>query len=157
MTRRRSITSSIWPKRAGRRVVDRVRRARLSAGGDLTATEAALVLRAGDWRASSPLTPIGFAPGSRRSHQKAWFEKSFAFASGSGYYDDSATPKQRGHIQPQVDTMLKYIGVATTCTCSAGAHRKPMAIGATTTTYDELGGLEYFAATSKPCSNKGSW
>ena len=127
----------------------------LSPGATFTATEAALVLRGGGWRAVfaayTDWLRTWFKPAAPR---KPWFEKSFAMASGSGYYDGSSTAEQRGRIQPQVDTMLKYIGRCDDLHLFGWVRREPTVTGATTITTTNSAAWSPSARTSKPCSKR---
>jgi hypothetical protein len=116
----------------------------LPPGAAFTATEAALVLREGDWRAIfaaySEWLRTWFKPVAPR---KDWFEQSFALASGSAYHDHT-TPAERGRLQPQIDTMLKYIGKCDYLHLFGWGASKTHGDWGDYDHYDELGGLEYF-------------
>jgi hypothetical protein len=128
----------------------------LAPGATFAATEAALVLRAGDWRAIfaayTDWLRTWFKPVAPR---KSWFEKSFAMASGSSYYDGSSTPAERGRLQPQVDMMLKHIGQCDYLHLFGWGASKTYGDWGDYDHYDELGGLEYFRRNIQAVQQKG--
>jgi hypothetical protein len=128
----------------------------LAPGATFTATETALVLRGGGWRAVfaayTDWLRTWFKPVAPR---KRWFEKSFAMASGSGYYDGPSTPEQRGRIQPQVDTMLKYIGRCDYLHLFGWGASRTYGDWGDYNHYDELGGLEFFRNNIQAVQQKG--
>ncbi len=83
----------------------------LRPGQTWQATEAALVLCEGDWRAIfaayTDWLRTWFQPAAPR---KPWFERAFAMASDNAHYDATADPKQRGSVERVAHTMLEHIG-----------------------------------------------
>lgn len=117
----------------------------LAPGASFEATEAALVVREGDWRAIfaayTDWLKSWFKPVSPR---KPWFERIFALASGNAHYDMTTDPKKRGDLQPQIDLMMKYIGLCDYAHLFGWGASKQYGDWGDYDHYEEVGGLEYF-------------
>ncbi|MCX6910783.1 MAG: DUF6259 domain-containing protein [Verrucomicrobia bacterium] len=118
----------------------------LAPGGSFTATEAALVLCEGDWRAIfaayTGWLKTWFKPVAPR---KPWFERAFALASGSAHYDGHSSPQERGAVWPAVDLMLKHIGLCDYTHLFGWSASKQYGDWGDYDHYDEtVGGLESF-------------
>ena len=128
----------------------------LAPGQSFAATEAALVLREGDWRAIfaayKEWLASWFKPAAPR---KQWFERSFALVTGNVHYDAVAEPKARGAIQPDVDSMLKYIGVCDYVHRFGWGASKSFGDWGDYSHYEELGGLDYFRGNIQKLQQSG--
>ncbi|MHB8997486.1 MAG: DUF6259 domain-containing protein [Armatimonadota bacterium] len=117
----------------------------LAAGGSFNATEAALVLREGDWReifvSYNDWLKTWFKPAAPR---KAWFEKAFAVVTGNAHYDVTPDPQTRGNVQRLIDTMEKYIGPCDYVHLFGWGASKQFGDWGDYDHYEEVGGLEYF-------------
>lgn len=126
-------------------------------GASVTATEAALVLREGDWRAIyaayAGWLKTWFEPAAPR---KPWFERVFALASGNAHYDASSTPRDRGAVQPIVDLMVKHIGVCDYAHLFGWSASKRYGDWGDYDHYDEtVGGREYFRDNIRRAQENG--
>ncbi|MEN6305806.1 MAG: DUF6259 domain-containing protein [Armatimonadia bacterium] len=128
----------------------------LAPGKGFAATEAALVLREGDWRAIfaayDEWLQTWFKPAAPR---KPWFEKTFATVSGNAHYDVVADPKVRGNVQRLVDTMNKYIGPCDYVHLFGWGASKQYGDWGDYVHYDEVGGLEYFRGNIQKMQQQG--
>ena len=117
----------------------------LAPGQSFAATEAALVLRAGDWRALfaayTEWLATWFKPAVPRL---PWFEESFAVCSANVHYDAVGEPARRGAVQPLLDTMLTYIGRCDTVHLFGWGASRTYGDWGDYAHYDEIGGLEAF-------------
>ena len=129
----------------------------LAPGESFTATEAALVLCEGDWRAIfaayTDWLKTWFHPAAPR---KAWFERSFAMASGNAHYHASTSPQERGAVEPNVDTMLQYIGLCDYTHLFGWSATKRYGDWGDYDHYDEtVGGLAYFRDNIRRLQDRG--
>ena len=117
----------------------------LPPGASFDTTEAALVLREGDWRAIfaayTDWLKTWFRPLAPR---KPWFEGAFALISGNGHYDASPDPKVRGNVQRLVDTMMKHVGVCDYAHAFGWGASKQYGDWGDYSHYEEVGGRETF-------------
>ena len=117
----------------------------LAPGAWFDATEAALVLREGDWRAIfaayTDWLATWFKPAAPR---KPWFERLFAVSSGNGHYDASPDPRVRGNVQRLADTLLKYVGVCDYVHVFGWGSSKQYGDWGDYNHYEEVGGQKYF-------------
>lgn len=117
----------------------------LAPGETFTATEAALVLRAGDWRAIfeayGEWLDSWFEPAVPRQE---WFTHSFAVLATNVHPDTGKRGEERGAIQPLVDTMLRYIGVCDWVNLFGWGASERFGGWGDYIHYDEVGGLEQF-------------
>jgi len=128
----------------------------LAPGEPFVATEAALVLRAGDWRAIFAAyrdwLDSWFAPVAPRQE---WFTQAFAVLATNVHPDTGKTAEQRGAIQPMVDTMLKYIGVCDWVNLFGWGASKQWGGWGDYADYDGIGGLEYFRGNIAAVQDQG--
>ncbi len=128
----------------------------LAPGATFVATEAALVLRAGDWRAIlaayTDWLRTWFKPASPR---KDWFEKVFALASGNVHYDACSRPADRGAVRPLVDQMLKYMGRCDYVHLFGWGASKTHGDWGDYDHYDEIGGRQYFRHNIQDVQQRG--
>ena len=118
----------------------------LACGESFTATEAALVLREGGWRAIfaayTEWLATWFKPAAPR---KPWFERDFACLACNVDYRHVPAPKRRGAIQPLIDTMMKHIGICDWVHLFGWGSSETYGDWGDYDHYDEtVGGLEYF-------------
>ncbi|MCE5238244.1 DUF6259 domain-containing protein [bacterium] len=117
----------------------------LPPGASFDTTEAALVLREGDWRAIfaayTDWLKTWFQPAAPR---KPWFERVFALISGNGHYGASPDPKVRGNVQRLVDTMMKHVGVCDYAHVFGWGASKQYGDWGDYSHYEEVGGRETF-------------
>ncbi len=128
----------------------------LAPGEPFAATEAALVLRAGDWRAifaayrdwlDSWFEPV--AP------RQEWFTNAFAVLATNVHPDTGKNPEQRGAIQPMVDTMLHYIGVCDWVNLFGWGASTQWGGWGDYADYDGVGGLDYFRGNIAAVQGQG--
>lgn len=128
----------------------------LAPGTAFAATEAALVLRAGSWRAVlaayTDWLQSWFKPAAPR---KDWFEKVFALASGNVHYDAFSLPEDRGDVRPLVDQMLKYIGHCDYVHLFGWGASKTHGDWGDYDHYDEIGGRHYFRHNIQDIQQRG--
>lgn len=128
----------------------------LAPGQSFATTEAALVLREGDWRAIfaayTEWLHSWFAPVAPR---KPWFEKTFALISGNAHYDSVPDPKTRGNVQRLVDTMRKYIGPCDYAHLFGWGSSKQYGDWGDYDHYEEVGGLDYFRENIQKAQQAG--
>ncbi|MBI5684930.1 MAG: hypothetical protein HZC54_07605 [Verrucomicrobia bacterium] len=129
----------------------------LAPGGSFVATEAALVLCEGDWRAIfatyTGWLKTWFKPVAPR---KPWFERAFALASGSAHYDGRSSPQERGAVRPAVDLMLKHIGLCDYTHLFGWSASKRYGDWGDYDHYDEtVGGLEHFRENIRRVQDSG--
>ena len=129
----------------------------LAPGGSFTATEAALVLCDGDWRAIlaayTGWLKTWFKPAAPR---KPWFERAFAMASGNAHYDAYSTPQERGAVKQAAAVMLQYIGLCDYTHLFGWAASKQYGDWGDYDHYDEtVGGLEYFRENIRRVQDRG--
>ena len=118
----------------------------LAPGESFTATEAALVLCEGDWRAIfsayTDWLKTWFRPIAPR---KPWFERAFAMASGNAHYDAYTSPRERGAVEPNVDAMLQHLGLCDYTHLFGWSASKRYGDWGDYDHYDEtVGGMAYF-------------
>ncbi len=117
----------------------------LPAGASFAATEAALVLREGDWRAIFAAYRSWLATWYKAPAEKPWWRRTFSFLGCNAHYDHTPDPKRRGAIQPLVDTCLKHIGVCDYVHLFGWGASKQFGDWGDYGHYDEtVGGKEYF-------------
>jgi hypothetical protein len=117
----------------------------IAPGEQFEATEASLSLQAGDWRAIFAAYRQWLATWYKAPQAKPWWERTFAYITGSGHYDTYADPKQRGNIQRTIDSCNKYIGVCDFVHLYGCWATKQYGEWGDYDHYDEtVGGLEYF-------------
>jgi hypothetical protein len=128
----------------------------LAAGSMFVATEAAVVLREGDWRAildaHKEWLASWFQPVAPR---KPWFERIFALSSGNAHYDASSDPRTRGDVQRLVNTMQKYIGPCDYVHLFGWGASQQYGDWGDYSHYEEVGGLEYFRANVQRAQQQG--
>lgn len=128
----------------------------LAPGQTFESTEAALVLREGDWRAIftayQEWLSTWFKPAAPR---KPWFEQSFALVTGNGHYDAVPDSKARGAIQPTVNAMRKYIGVCDYVHRFGWGASKEFGDWGDYGHYEEIGGLHYFRENIQQLQRSG--
>ena len=125
-------------------------------GAEFAATEAALVLRAGGWRAIfaayNDWLRSWFRPAALR---KNWFEKIFAVASGNVHFDACPDSQSRSDIQPMVDTMLKQVGRCDTVHLFGWGASRVYGEWGDYDHYEEIGGRERFRNNIAAMQKKG--
>lgn len=128
----------------------------LAPGEPFAATEAALVLRAGDWRAILSAyrdwLDSWFVPAAPRQE---WFTNAFAVLATNVHPDTGKSPAQRGAIQPMVDTMLRYIGVCDWVNLFGWGASERYGGWGDYADYDAIGGLEYFRGNIATLQDQG--
>ncbi|NCO42526.1 MAG: hypothetical protein GW911_10185 [Armatimonadetes bacterium] len=129
----------------------------LAPGATFTATEAALGAGSGDWRTLlggyTDWLKTWFKPVAPR---KPWFERLFALASGNAHYDMSPDAKVRGALQPQIDTMRKYLGLCDYVHLFGWSASKTYGDWGDYDHYDEtVGGKDYFRDNIRRVQEKG--
>lgn len=114
-------------------------------GGELRATEAALVLCQGDWRAIFEAYKAWLATWYRPPTPKPWWERTFAFMGCTAHYDSTPEARQRGAIQPLIDQSLKYLGACDYIHLYGWSASKQYGEWGDYDHYEEtVGGLQYF-------------
>jgi Domain of unknown function (DUF6259) len=129
----------------------------LAPGGSFTATEAALVLCKGDWRAIlaayTDWLKTWFKPVAPR---KPWFERAFAMASGNAHFDAYPTPQERGAVNQAAEVMLQHIGLCDYTHLFGWGASKQYGDWGDYDHYDEtVGGLEYFRGNIRRVQDRG--
>ncbi|MCK5804852.1 MAG: hypothetical protein KAI66_18585, partial [Lentisphaeria bacterium] len=129
----------------------------LAPGESFTATEAALVLREGGWRAIfaayTEWLATWFKPAVPR---KPWFEKVFACLACNVHYSHLPDPKRRGEIQPLIDGMMTHIGICDLVHLFGWGSSKTYGDWGDYDHYDEtVGGLEYFRNNIRRAQDAG--
>jgi hypothetical protein len=128
----------------------------LAPGQTFTTTEAALVLREGDWRAifAAYKSWLGswFKPAVPRHR---WFEESFAIASSNAHYDAAPDPKVRGDVQHLVDNYRKHLGLCDRVHLFGWGSSKTYGDWGDYNHYDEVGGLDYFRGNIQRTQDSG--
>ena len=129
----------------------------LAPGESFTATEAALVLCEGDWRAIfaayTDWLKKWFRPLAPR---KDWFERAFAMASGNAHYDACTSPRERGAVEPNVDTMLQHVGLCDYTHLFGWSASKRYGDWGDYDHYDEtVGGVDYFRENIRRVQERG--
>lgn len=128
----------------------------IAPGQDFEATEAALVLREGDWRAIFAAYNEWLKTWFQRaSPPKPWFERIFAVVTGNNHYDVSSDPKVRGQLQPLVDSMLAHVGICDYVHLFGWGASKTYGDWGDYDHYEEVGGLEYFRDNIAKVQNSG--
>lgn len=128
----------------------------LGPGQTFTATEAALQVREGDWRAIFAAYREWLATWYKPvSPRKPWFERIFALSSGNAHYDASPDPQVRGNVQRLVDTLHKYIGPCDYVHLFGWGSSKQYGDWGDYNHYDEVGGLEYFRGNIQKVQQQG--
>jgi hypothetical protein len=127
----------------------------LAPGQSFRASEAALVLREGDWRAIMAAYREWLATWFVPPAPKPWFESAFALVSSNVHYDAVSDARARGAIQPSVDTLLKHIGVCDYVHRFGWGASKVHGEWGDYTHYDEIGGLEYFRENIRAVQESG--
>jgi len=127
----------------------------LAPGQSFRATEAALVLREGDWRAILAAYREWLETWFAAPTPKPWFESSFALVTSNVQYDAVPEPRDRGAIQPAVDTMLRLIGVCDYVHRFGWGASRAYGEWGDYTHYDEIGGLEYFRENIRQVQQAG--
>jgi len=118
----------------------------IAPGGTFSAAEAALVLREGDWRAIFGAYREWLATWFRPVVPRLpWFERTFCFITRGAHYDSFPDPRERGAIQPTVDSCLRYLGVCDYVHLFGWSSSKAYGDWGDYDHYDEaVGGLDYF-------------
>jgi hypothetical protein len=117
----------------------------LAPGATFTATEAALVLREGDWRAIFAAYRDWLKTWYKPPQPKPWWNRTFAFLGCSAHYDGMPDPKRRGDVQHLIDTGMKYLGVCDYVHLFGWSSSKQYGDWGDYDHYDEtVGGLDYF-------------
>lgn len=128
----------------------------LPPAGSFTATEAALVVLPGDWRAIfaayTDWLESWYRPASPR---KDWFAEIFATAAANVHYDACDQPTQRSDLQPLVDTMLKYVGHCDSVHLFGWGASQTYGDWGDYSHYEEIGGLERFRGNIQAMQEKG--
>lgn len=129
----------------------------LAPGGSFTATEAALVLCEGDWRAIfaayTGWLKTWFKPAAPR---KPWFERAFALASGNAHYDAFSSPQERGAVKQAAEMMLKHIGLCDYTHLFGWSASRQYGDWGDYDHYDEtVGGLKYFRENIRRVQERG--
>lgn len=128
----------------------------LAPGQSFAATEAALVLREGDWRASFTAYREWLATWFKPAVPRLpWFEQTFAVCSANVQYDAIAEPARRGAVQPLVDTMLAYIGRCDDVHLFGWGASKTYGDWGDYAHYDEIGGLDAFRGNIQRVQEQG--
>ncbi len=118
----------------------------LARGASFQATEAALVLREGDWRAIfsayQDWLATWFSPAVPRPE---FFQSVFAFLGCNVHHEVIEDPGARGAIQPHIDLALKYLGVCDYVHLYGWAASPTYGEWGDYNHYDEtVGGQDYF-------------
>jgi len=117
----------------------------LAPGESFEATEAAMVLREGDWRAIfgayTDWLGTWFEPA---SPYKPWFDRIFAALATNVHYNAVAEPEKRGDVQRLIDTMMEYIGICDTVHLFGWGASEEFGEWGDYGHYEEVGGREYF-------------
>ena len=129
----------------------------IAPGGSFTATEAALVLCDGDWRAIlaayTGWLKTWFRPAGAR---KPWFERAFALATGNAHFDAFPTPQERGRVNQAAEAMLQYIGLCDWTHLFGWSSSKQYGDWGDYDHYVEtVGGLEYFRDNIRRVQDRG--
>ena len=128
----------------------------LPLGATFTATEAALVLRPGGWRAIfaayTDWLHSWFQPAAPR---KDWFERLFAVASGNVHFDACPDASSRSDIQPMVDTLLRQVGACDTVHLYGWGASRAYGEWGDYDHYEEIGGRQRFRENIAAMQKKG--
>ncbi|NPV48997.1 MAG: hypothetical protein HPY69_18805 [Armatimonadetes bacterium] len=128
----------------------------LAPGASFTATEAALVLREGDWRAIFGAYRDWLAAWFRPAvPRRRWFTESFAIASSNNHYDAAPDPRVRGDVQRLVDHYRQYIGLCDRVHLFGWGASKVYGDWGDYDHYEELGGLDYFRESVRKVQEQG--
>jgi hypothetical protein len=118
----------------------------LAPGATFAATEAALILREGDWRAIFDAYRDWLKTWYAAPKSKPWWEHTFSFLGCSAHYDTATDdPKARGDIQHLIDNARKYLGVCDYVHLYGWSASRKYGEWGDYDHYDEtIGGLDYF-------------
>ncbi len=118
----------------------------IAPGMMFSASEAALILREGDWRAIFDAYRDWLKTWYAAPKSKPWWEHTFSFLGCSAHYDTATDdPKRRGDIQHLIDNGRKYLGVVDYVHLYGWSASKQYGEWGDYDHYDEtIGGLEYF-------------
>ncbi len=117
----------------------------LGPGATWAASEAALQLVEGDWRAIFDAYRAWLKTWYRPPAAKPWWTRSFADVGAFAHYDGNPDPKARGAIQPLIEQSRRYLGSCDLVHLFGWAATKQYGDWGDYEHYDlAVGGLDYF-------------
>ncbi|MCC6730240.1 MAG: hypothetical protein IT208_12960 [Chthonomonadales bacterium] len=117
----------------------------IAPGASFHATEAALALRPGGWRAVFDAYREWLATWYRAPRPKPWWERTFAFITRGAGPESWSDPRARGAVQPALDSARRYLGLCDYVHLFGWSGSTTYGMWGDYDHYDEtVGGLDYF-------------